>query len=658
MNEKLNNIETSSQYISGWLQVSDEDTVPKPAKISIEPTPKNFNEFWERYKKFLRDSNQLNYLKPTSSAIVRFLAPSLGGLSIKGKRASEKEIEASFEFLKKIPVSVLGENAVKTCLENIDRQPRCNISKMINWAKEKGWILPDEENKPEYLYRFRQVGDARPSDRLDISEKKYTDKTNGKTVMLGLFEEDFFILPNPSFSELSLPPLSWLPRKTGVFLVWIQLIEVLPKYYLGSVRLEQELTDLKKFFLNFLNLQPVTAKNYYENLLRFLGWLHRVKKVPLADLSIASLVPFVKLKFNLSNCLDSSNNPNFQEKIFKEALAKEKAKELAKEKADLLEEYCSDSRMYPGTVMRQFTTAINIAKFVYHKETEEFKLNGGFEDIPFVKEFSNKRLIYERQIRQPGGKVKTLIAQSEKIIPWNDVLKAVDKARVEATLEWKYYKRHRSKNKSEKVKIDRTKRKPEGIAGSFQSFMILALMTAIPPRRPRVYYELEMGRTFLYGNWVDGKFVAAKKMKNPQDASYWLHLQPDDYKTGKTYGEYWGKIPNIIYSDGVSLYSYIDQWLTKWRPLFAKSHNYFFTQNNDRPFNSSSWGKRFARTIYHFTNEKMNPHSMRHSLVTYLKDQGTPHETMQALAYAMAHSEETQAKIYNQQEQKNKSLLP
>ncbi|OKH34780.1 hypothetical protein NIES2101_38425 [Calothrix sp. HK-06] len=99
------------------------------------------------------------------------------------------------------------------------------------------------------------------------------------------------------------------------------------------------------------------------------------------------------------------------------------------------------------------------------------------------------------------------------------------------------------------------------IVNNLQMFLSLAFILLIPVDRARTYYELEVGKTFVYGMYKDGRFTPAYKIKDNSQATWYIHLMPENYKTGEIYGESWREMPNIEFLDGTKLYDYINKWL-------------------------------------------------------------------------------------------------
>ncbi|MBD2359276.1 site-specific integrase [Tolypothrix sp. FACHB-123] len=176
-------------------------------------------------------------------------------------------------------------------------------------------------------------------------------------------------------------------------------------------------------------------------------------------------------------------------------------------------------------------------------------------------------------------------------------------------------------------------------------------MTLIPTDRARTYYELEMGRTLVHGIIKDSIFISADKLEDKTEAFWYIHLLPNDYKTGKIYKEYWGKIDNVVFKDGKKLYEYIDRWINKERECEQKcNHNKFFrgTQNYDA-LKSQDWSLRIRKIFETETGVPVTPKELRKIYITYLANQHVDDATLKGAAYAMHHSSRMQQSIYNSQ---------
>lgn len=178
----------------------------------------------------------------------------------------------------------------------------------------------------------------------------------------------------------------------------------------------------------------------------------------------------------------------------------------------------------------------------------------------------------------------------------------------------------------------------------------------MPPDRSRTYYELEIGKTFVSGVFDGSQFIPEDKMKDKSKAELYIHLGANDYKTGKIYGEWWGKIPNVEFANEKTLYGYIYQWLTWGREIKQKlNHNFFFVGVSHRKqLNHKEWSGRFVNIFYREVGVPVSPKELRKMYVTYLKNSGASEAILEAAACSMHHSRTMQTNVYDQQEQMKK----
>jgi hypothetical protein len=182
-------------------------------------------------------------------------------------------------------------------------------------------------------------------------------------------------------------------------------------------------------------------------------------------------------------------------------------------------------------------------------------------------------------------------------------------------------------------------------------------MMVLPPNRPRTSYELEIGRTFIYGVCAGEEIIPVEKMSNPQNAKWYIHLTRDDYKTGKIYGTWNAEVPNISFPNGKTLYWYIERWLTWGRELHQKvEHNFFFRGTvSYKPLDSNNWRNRIVNIFEERIGIPVSPKEFRKMYVTFLKDSGASEAELEGAAWMMQHSRLMQSKIYDQQDKANKA---
>jgi integrase len=141
---------------------------------------------------------------------------------------------------------------------------------------------------------------------------------------------------------------------------------------------------------------------------------------------------------------------------------------------------------------------------------------------------------------------------------------------------------------------------------------------------------------------------------------------PKDYKTGKTYGEYWGEILNKKFSDGRCFYDYIKDWLNHWRKQFSPTDNLFFVlvrknrvskKLTTESYRGTFLSRMLKGCMHRLTGKITTPHILRNSFVTYLYERGESDIVMASVAYAMHHSVEAQRGMYDERTQKQKVHL-
>jgi hypothetical protein len=186
------------------------------------------------------------------------------------------------------------------------------------------------------------------------------------------------------------------------------------------------------------------------------------------------------------------------------------------------------------------------------------------------------------------------------------------------------------------------------------------MATALPPSRSKVYYQMEIGKTLVKGRLIDGVLVSLENLPEhkKESATWWLCLNPSEGKKDTIGEEGWkAEIPNRKFSTGKTLYWYLEEWINNWLPVLKPKHNYLYSTKQGRKLTTDTYGRRVSNAFRRFIGSSVNPHLLRHILITYAYERGMTDEERRSLAKCQQHSEETQAKIYNEQEML-KSLEP
>jgi len=266
-----------------------------------------------------------------------------------------------------------------------------------------------------------------------------------------------------------------------------------------------------------------------------------------------------------------------------------------------------------------------------------------FEDIPFI----NRLKVFHKEVDK--GKHKTSNS-SRKYLPWPEVLEVLNNLRYEAELET-------TKGRGNY----RVKRRLCTMAKSLQDFVMLGFFVLVPPSRQRVVRELELGRTLKYGDFKNGRFTSFEKMANPSEAKYYIHLQPEDYKTGDCYGEWLGEFPNTEFPDGSKFYDYLNRWLFQgyqdesgeWhgmREVIAApgEKTVFVAEEIGKSCDKGAIRQKIYNIFTRWTGVPISPHDLRHLYRTYIEDPatGATTEEKESAAFWMRHSSEEAKRTY------------
>jgi hypothetical protein len=602
-------------------------------------------ELYRAYTQELSQQENPHALACFKSALLRYVVPVLGGPSPEKLRMNRDEITFALEFLDQQPASILEglypqlqQHFKGLDLARKTQVTACSsINHWLKWAVQRGTLKVQQPEQPR-IYKFKDFRKSRPyREEVKLIPGRPSRKNRN---ILGCFESDYIKVEDwDDEFDTSKICKSW---KSEV----LANPDVQLPVYLANLELDMDVRRFAKFLKHRMHLRPPTVEKDVGTLLRFLGWLHRQRQVPLADLRITTVIPFIKLTFKPSDFMGDSGLPD--RKALREAkqCALEDLDAASGEIKEQVSEFLAAMKLSPAARVTYLTGIINIAKYVYQHETRTFRpTKSGFEDISLVKDLRSLR--YEVSLAHVG-KPKTVIPRESRLVSWLELLEVVTKLQTEADLTHRSHLRHTRPLQSGLPAVEKVKRTDWAIACCMQRFLILAIMTATPPGRPRDYRELELGRTLLQGVFRDGVFVPKEQMKDPTQAEWWIYLMPEDYRTGKCYGEWQGKLPDIRFANDKTLYQYIDEWLTRWRPIFQPSHQCLFTQHKGLPLNGNSFSNKVQTMIFRFTGVRVNPHSLRHAYVTYLKANAATEEELEGTAAFMRHSRKTQAKIYDQ----------
>jgi hypothetical protein len=574
-------------------------------------TNRTLLDAWEALKAF--DSKNVSLYQ---SALFRFTLPGLGGRKPSGSRLNSKEIAAALKTLSLISISSDTEERLREAQKETfrllntpkkrQRQPRYYLNQFIDWGIKNGFFFSVESPKEKLVYTFYLE---------KVKKVKVTNREHSYRKFVFSFEVDDY---------------------TNEPLQREQIQQHLQ-------RISQEFINFKKYQIVTKEIREISANKDEGYLRRILGWLYQEKGIPLSEASLSKLVPFIRLNFKIKE-FSSEENP-WLSKIIAQAQALEDIKDEANRLVEILKEFFEWLEYPPSSRTKQsyVDTLIAYAKYVYRAETDEtMALN--FEDIPII----NRLKVFGKKIENNKS---AKLSSSIKYLPWSDVLSVLEKLRFEADLE------------TIKSGVSRRKKRSlRGKARSLQKFILLGFFVLVPPPRLRVVRELELGRTLKYGVFEHGRFTSAGNMVNPSEAKYYIHLQPQDYKTGDTYGEWLGEFPNVEFADGSKFYDYLNRWFFQGYQdetgVWHGMREIVADPDSKTVFIGSKKGQALERTaltgaikyiFLRWTGVPVSPHDLRHLYRTYIDDPatGATQEEKESAAFWMRHSSQMAAKTYS-----------
>jgi len=547
------------------------------------------------------------------STIGRYLIEAWGGQSPSGDRTTPRERIAIEDFLKTLPTTLLVDSVkvleeafeVKKISKANSKSYKSAYKSFVDWVqKNRYYTLKAElivkatasETKPT-LFKRQPNGRGR----------KVKDNYHGKS---------------------SKQPYALMAKYNASSVMSGELIY--PNDYINK-DLAENLEEFKEFRCENHNCSKGTLKKDIQHIYRILGWLHRYKSLPLEELSLKSIINFIQLNIPRKEAIDSKGKYNYHKHILKKAMAREEAMDLANKNRNLIQEFIDFVGGHPNTKKIAIEACIAVAKFVFRNElgTDDYIDE---TDLPIIRRLNQLCNTLSKKAKSTPPSV----AHADKSILWEEAINLLELCRQKADAIRMGCGRKRDKN---------------AIVNDLQIFLSLAFMLLIPVDRARTYYELEIGKTFVRGIYEGGRFTPESKMQDPSIAVWYIHLMPGDYKTGKIYGEYWGIMPNVQFSDGQKLYEYIDRWLNEGREYKQKcNHNLFFRQiKKYETLNSSGWSGRIKDVFAQETGIPVTPKELRKMYVTYLNNQQASNTVLKGAAKSMHHSQSMQEKIYNSQ---------
>jgi hypothetical protein len=417
------------------------------------------------------DCSKKHQQSQTKTVIIRYVLPGWG-FPIKTRCVSPDEVDKALKFMQKISLrkfhsaldvqsSVFDSLGDRISLAS-KRTYRWGLKQMLTWCGSQQW-WKDSVKEP-------------------LTPKCSPHFRTGRSI------------------EVAMPRVTNRPRLSSYFLS--------PQERLPA--LQQSLDSFQAFMVEIFWVgrqdEPIrlpTATFYIEIVIRYLGWLHHIKGLPLEQATLEKLITFAPIN-NVSASLSAAKQDL---KLFFEYLTWLK----------------NVRKVHPGTLIHVGKTLIMLAKYFYHNETK-YPIVKKYDDIPVI-----------HLIRDETNKL--------------DGLAEATPGSIDISKKWLEYEQlialvYRLKLECAHYKVNNNKRVDRAIALSYQRYLLLGLLVLVPPQRQRVLRELEVGRTLLKINKI-----------------WYIHLKPEDLKSGKR--EIWLRIPETLY---LELEEWLNCWRAVLNP--------------------------------------------------------------------------------------------
>ena len=397
----------------------------------------------------------------------------------------------------------------------------------------------------------------------------------------------------------------------------------------NKLELERINLELKNFavFLKTIHNSEASTKANLRIARIILGWQY-IKTGLLNKVGLDKLIS--KFDFNVM----AGEEESYSEYCMRAIKAQEKSKNLSKKNINFIRSFFEEYKVSDNGRITYINTCINIAKFLY-KDITDIEEYDNYSDISVIRRLRILRC------RLPKTNSKIL----EYLPSWEIIINCLNEL----------------KNRADVIKmINGKKRKKLHIAKDLQRFLILAMFTLVPPPRQRVVRELKIDSTLKHGLFGETNvFIPYDKLENKSSAKYYIHLQPEDYKTGSKYGEWLGELPNCTFPDKKTFYQYLDKWLYEgYREEVLgeeEDHGFLFLRAiSKKPLSTNDIGSIIRRIFLSTIKLSISPHKLRTIYRTYLEDIGVSQQVLNSSAFWMRHSPQVAKDIYTRQTMEKK----
>lgn len=596
-------------------------------------------------------------------------------------------------FLAALPVETLWsamESVERGCdLLEIDARGksknRSYIKKFLESCEQEQWLTPPivaipAQAKLPQVYHFQK-----PNGQRRIYNVSSTGAKNSPVSSLGTQPEDYRVLPLVTTDPSTRFAIVCLAIKCAA-----QVAGTVNLFVFAHQLLNQALwRELERFAQSIGHL--ASAEGIVGKVLQMLGYLHRVQAISIDQLSLTSLIPFVKIYYaenDLANDLstDLQGDPcclsleQIENKLSAQKdVAQRRMRHQAKALIAWVEVYLCylDQRridagakdgLAKSTKQQCVFALIKVAQDIYKKET-----TNDFKDIEIINQLKEKYSELAPDRKRQKARV------SARCLPWEKATQVVELQREKA--DTRHYKKREKKVGPPSFRP----RALAAVASDIQKVIILLLMVLIPSDRQQTYRRLQFreslkidepvdGIFLLWGDMIGDMLIPRSKLKSPEAARWWLAVY--DFKTVEKYEPFWYPLPNQIFSDSKTFYEYLEMWFFGledvvgkwpeyykgeqakwqgflsedgkkggWRAALEPSHAFAFSMpHNRQPFNRGSFKDLVRDLFIQFTPQvdegritPVTPHSFRTMLATYTDGNLTNTEET-SMSYCEHHS--------------------
>ncbi len=551
---------------------------------------KNLAEAIKEYQKINLSNKQV--ISNLNSALIRYTLPQLGFIIPRRsqKRLHPQDLKLALEFSKSI--------SIKTKLGNelLDAQ-----NKELN---QTNLSLTNKRQQKKNLTKFVDFL-SKSIDRNNKKDNNKKEKEPKKKLREKVVDRTFIEKNRPRKNNKKKITLSF---NSSIYPGCVETNQKILN------KLEIELKDFENF-LDFAGCTQQTKEMYIRQIKILLGWKYNEEK-SLQNLSLISLIK----PFNINPKIKQYHSIN--EYYIAKGTIIDSAKEEAKLLINFLNNFFQKYKVNSKSAKHNYVSAlISLSKFIY-KDITDTNDYENYNDIPIIRRLR----IYLNKAKKDNKKIKSNLPE------WDIIIQSLKELKRRTDIK-------NSTNPKEFF--------------NFQRFLILGFFTLIPPSRSRVIRELRIGETLKHGLFKEGIFIPKERLDLREKPKYYIHLQPENYKTGKVYGEWLGEFPNVKFEDGTNFYQYLDRWIYGGiRNLALKNHNHnwlFVGHYTGKILSVTSMRSKIKNIFNSTIGEQISPQKLRTIFRTYLVNKGASQQELESAAFWMRHSNDIAKKVYTQQ---------